>query len=56
MTSEERQKENRDFGEWFDTIKYDPNNEDDPTGEWYPIIRYYAWKAWEKRAEKDCIK
>jgi len=50
MTPEERQKENQKFSEWFETIQYDYNNEDDPTGEWYPIIRYWAWKAWEERA------
>ena len=53
MTPEERQKENRAFGKWFETINYDPNNKDDPTGEWYPIIRWYAWKAWIHRASVE---
>lgn len=45
--SELKWVENKKFAEWFEAQKI-PDAED---SDWYPVIRYWCWKAWEKQVE-----
>jgi len=45
-----RQAENEKFNVWWLKDGYDYVPETDEEADWINVVRYWAWKAWEKRA------
>ena len=46
-------EENKKFHEWWDAkgYKYEPETADEM--DWVNIVRFWAWKAWEGRAQGE---
>ena len=45
-------EEEKEFNEWYDKYGFKPGNEDYPDGDWYIVIKYWAFVAWRERARR----
>ena len=51
--NQKRHKLNKEFYEWWDKEGYKYVPENDEEADWLIVVKYWAWKAWESKHNKE---